>query len=367
MIKERGFLWVNRLRLVFVIAVLAGTSAALYAGKQGRIDLSTMVTPIYAVEGDAFVGHNGDRYSNRPLYCNHVYAIVLAGDKPTGILGKLANIYGNLMFALVRDGHGVWLQNASDISSKYRPGRMEWTVKDQTWGSTAVHLEMAPSAQGPGMVAQLRVLNARPGDSVVWASGGATVQKASILWVYDQTSLKSGLETRGFVPDDCENNHVDVNGNTWVVQAGDAKHSAAAKGVCSAATQVRIGTPRPGKIRSHCWRATAHIPRLSADRSPWLRIRTSAGVCSARMPGPASLPLTNLPQGWSAEIDRKSRGCGYARYLAQCRRRRFVNRGGRLLSRRRLHPLGHALVDGAAGLADGLRRNGVRLARSGEG
>ena len=238
---------VNPLRIAVFVAALAGSSAVVFAGKQGRVDLSTMVTPIYTVEGDAFVRHNGDRYSNRPLYCNHVYAIALAGDKPTAMVGKMSNIYGNLMFALVRGGHGVWLQNASDVTSKYRPGRMEWTVGDQSWGATVVHLEIAPSAQGPGMVANLRVENAQPGDSLVWASGAATVQKASILWLYDQISLKSGLETRGFVPDDCQDNHVEVKGNSWTVQAGDKSHSAAATGVCSAGRPVGIADAQSWK------------------------------------------------------------------------------------------------------------------------
>ena len=237
----------NRSRIAAVAVILGCSCASLFAGKQGRVDLSTMVTPIYAVEGDAFVRHNGGRYSNRPLYCNHVYAIVLAGDKPTAMVGKMSNIYGNLMFALVRGGHGVWLQDASDVTSKYRPGRMEWTVSDQSWGATAVHLEVVPSAQGPGMVARLRVSNPQPGDSLIWASGAATVQKSSILWLYDQTSLKSGLETRGFVPEDCQNSHLEVNGTSWTVQAADKSHSAAATGVCSADTQIKIADAQSWK------------------------------------------------------------------------------------------------------------------------
>ena len=57
---------------------------------------------------------------------------------------------GDLMFALVQDGKGIWLQNASDITSKYRPGRMEWIVKDAAWGATVVHLEMVPGGPGAG-------------------------------------------------------------------------------------------------------------------------------------------------------------------------------------------------------------------------
>ena len=227
-------------KAAFATALL-GAVAPVFAGKQGRIDLATMVNPNYTVEGDAFVRHNGERYSNRPLYCNHIYAIVLAGDKPCAMVGKQSNIYGNLMFALVRGGKGTWLQDASDVTSKYRPGRMEWTVKDQAWGETAVHLEIVPSAQGPGMVAHVRLENAQPGDSLVWASGGATVQKGSILWVYDMTSLKSGLDKRGFVHDDCQNNLVTAKDDSWLIQADDASRSPTATGRCSVATRVVVG------------------------------------------------------------------------------------------------------------------------------
>jgi hypothetical protein len=227
--------------IVANLAALVLIATTAFAGKQGRIDLQTMVTPRYTVEQDAFVRHNGERYWNRPLYCNHIYAIVLAGDKPCAMVGKQAEIFGNLMFALVRNGRGTWLQNASDITSKYRPGRMEWIVGDQAWGATTVHLEIVPTAQGAGMAARVRVENAEPGDTLVWASGAATVQKSSILWVYDQTSLKSGLEKRGFVPDDCKNNDVMAYGDRWTVQASATDRSPMATGRCSAPTQIVIG------------------------------------------------------------------------------------------------------------------------------
>jgi hypothetical protein len=229
-----------RLRIpgTIVVAVLTAIATPVFAGKQGRINLQNMVTPLYTVEQDAFVCHNGERYSNRPLYCNHIYAIVLAGDKPCAMVGKQANIYGNLMFALIRGGKGTWLQEASDITSKYRPGRMEWIVKDQSWGDTTVHLEMVPTAEGAGMAARLRVESAQPGDKLAWASGAATVQKGSILWVYDMTSLRSGLDKRSFVADDCRENSVKAEGDSWTLQA--AGRAPVATGRCSAVTQIVI-------------------------------------------------------------------------------------------------------------------------------
>jgi hypothetical protein len=230
-------------RIFGIAAVISGslaTTASVFGGKQGRVDLSKMVTPLYTVDGDAFVIHNGERYSNRPLYCNHIYAIVLAGDKPCAMVGKQSNIYGNLMFALVRDGKGTWLQNASDVTSTYKPGRMEWIVKDKAWGATAVHLEIVPASTGPGMVAHASVENPQPGDSLVWASGAATIQKGSILWVYDMTSLKSGLDKRGFQPNDCEDNKTSAQGNSWKLQSND-RQAEPATGTCSAKADIIIG------------------------------------------------------------------------------------------------------------------------------
>jgi hypothetical protein len=227
-----------------IAALVAGvlvSNTGVFAGKQGRVDLSKMVTPLYTVDGDAFTIHNGERYSNRPLYCNHIYAIVLAGDKPCAMVGKMANIYGNLMCALVRGGKGTWLQNASDITSTYRPGRMEWVVKDQAWGSTAVDLEIVPTSNGPGMVAHATIENPQPGDSLVWASGAAKMmQKGSILWEYDMTSLKSGLDKRGFTPSDCESDTVSAQGNSWKLLSKD-KGAEPATGTCSAQTDIVVG------------------------------------------------------------------------------------------------------------------------------
>jgi hypothetical protein len=220
--------------LAFTLTAMAATA---FAGRQGRVDLSTLQTPIYTVEGDAFVRHNGDRYSNRPLYCNHIYAIAIGGDKPYMLLGSAKSILGNIMFALVREGKGKWFQNASDITSMYRPGRMEWIVKDAAWGATAIHLDEVPAAHGPGLVIHISAENALPGDTLVWASGAARASKQSVLWEYDMTSQNTGLIRRGFVPDDCKNNAVNVTGQAWTLGSG----STLATGSCSAAATLGVG------------------------------------------------------------------------------------------------------------------------------
>jgi len=219
---------------------LAAAACTGWAGRQGRVDPSTLETPGYTVEGDAFVRHDGDGYFNRPLYCNRIYAAAFAGDKPYIALGSGKYTLGNMMFALVRSGKGKWLQDASDITSKYRPGRMEWIVKDAGWGGTVIHLEAVPAAEGPGVVTHIRVENALTGDKLVWASGAALAAKQSVLWEYDMISQKTDLIRRGFVPDDCKNNTVQANGSAWSVQVAGGD-SPVATGSCSAAASMRVG------------------------------------------------------------------------------------------------------------------------------
>ena len=218
--------------------MLAVMITTVLAGRQERpIELDKLGAPLYTVEGDTFIRHNGDRYCNRPLYCNHIYAVALGGDKPYAMVGDKKSLLGNLMFALVRQNRGTWLQHASDVTSTYRPGRMEWQIKDSPWGATVIHLEVVPAAQGAGMLARVRVENAAPGDSLVWASGGFSNAKGDILWTMDMTSQNVKYIFRGFDASDCEGNKVEVKGSSWTLQAASVRSSAMASGRCSAETK----------------------------------------------------------------------------------------------------------------------------------
>jgi hypothetical protein len=249
------------IRRLFLALVLTATTGSALAGRQERVDMSTLVTPVYTVDGDGFVRHNGDRYSNRSLYCNHIYAAAFGGDKPVVLLGNGRIILGNLMFALVRSGTGRWLQDAADITSIYRPGRMEWTVKDPVWGGTAIHIDAVPAAEGAGMAVRISVEDARPGDKLAWASGGARRLRQDVLWEYDMISQKTDLMHRGFVPDDCKGNTVTVDSGTWTIgMAGNP----VATGQCS--DDTNLGTSDASK-----WSDAAALVKSTGQDEPIAR------------------------------------------------------------------------------------------------
>ncbi len=226
------------------VGVLAGIAFAGgergRAGTFGRVDMSALQTPLYRVEGDAFVRHGGDRFCNRPLYCNHISAVAFGGDKPYAMVGSNKTMLGNLMIGVVRHGEGKWLMDASDITAKYRPGRMEWIVKDASWGETTVRLEVVPTAEGPGMAARMRIDKGFAGDEIVWASGSVGTVNDGVLKHWDMT-VPSGepLLKRGFVPGDCGGDTVQVGeGGAWSVDLRGEK--AVTNGRCSVASKMVV-------------------------------------------------------------------------------------------------------------------------------
>ncbi len=229
----------NGLRLAGMLWLTV--TALTHAGPTGRVDPATLRTPFYSAEGDAFVRHNGDRFNNRPLYCNQVSAIVVAGDRPLLRFGEGSVLNGTFMAALARGNRARWLHDWSDITARYRPDRMEWVLKDAGFGATRLTLEAVPPADGAGMALRLQIENAEPGDRLIWACGGAVQQPKSMVDVWDVTT--GGREKtllRGFVPDDCRTNRVTLDGGRFSVQAQAGKAASAAVTQCSVTSGVAI-------------------------------------------------------------------------------------------------------------------------------
>ena len=228
------------MRAASIFLLLMAGVLPVSAGTVGRADLSALKTPIYTVEGDAFVRYNGDRFCNRPLYANQIPAVVLAGDKPFLKFGENKVMLGAFMLALKRGQHAKWLQDFSDIASRYRPGRMEWIVRDPDFTGTTIELEVVPLAKGAGFALGAQINHPEPGDVLVWANGAARQESESVLWAYDVTSIAQANRVyRSFAPEDCQKNQVRIGDGTWEVRPS-AKSSAVASGHCSVPTTLTV-------------------------------------------------------------------------------------------------------------------------------
>ncbi len=240
-VPGEGTFWVRRLIKSIVPLVVLCCAAAVHASSAGRVDLDTLREPIYTVEGEAFVRHNGERFNNRPLYCNQIPAVVVAGDRPLVRFGGGTVLNGTFMIAFARGDKAKWVQDFSDITSKYRPGRMEWVLKDAAFGATRITLEAVPPADGAGMACRVGIEGSRSGDKLIWACGGAMPLRESMLYYWDVTT--GGREktmTLGFSPEDCRGDNVSLDGKTFTIVSPKGKSWGVAVGTCSNVEKMTV-------------------------------------------------------------------------------------------------------------------------------
>jgi len=163
---------------------------------------------IYKAEYGGIASRNGDRFYNRPLYCNHIQAHVTVGDRPTVRLSGVAYVYGYFLAAYARGDKAVWLHEFSDLTSVYKAGLMEWRLRDDAFGPTETLLQVVPTASGAGFAARLSVAKACLGDRIIWFYGGAgrpaEVQPGhpNVAWYLDPIYTPA-VTKWAFRPEDC--------------------------------------------------------------------------------------------------------------------------------------------------------------------
>ena len=208
--------------LACVTGVVLGISSSW--ARTSREGLDDYRTPAYSIEGDALVRHNGDRYNNRPLYCNQIQAVVLAGDRPFLRLGSDKWLHAQFMLALVRGDKAKWLQDCSDITTRFRPGCVEWSIRDTDWAGLTLRLEAVTSPTGAGMGVRATVTGAQAGDQLIWLCGGASWEKEGVLKKWDLGLPGCApLLKQGFIPANCKDNRVEIEGDRVLIHPPSAK------------------------------------------------------------------------------------------------------------------------------------------------
>ena len=249
------------MKVIFPItSLLIWMAASVMSGPVDRVDISTLQSPLYRVEDGAFVRHNGDHFGNRPLYCNQISAMVLAGDRPVVRFGKENVMEGSFLLALVRQGHAKWLHDCADITAKYFPGRMEWLVRDETFGDTTVQLGAVPLAKGVGFALRAQIAIAQAGDELIWAHGGVNAA-SRVLWRFDAMSCGEETLRTSFDPETCRSNRVQVGEKTWSLELPSKKSPAVVRGMCSESGKI-ISTD------ASAWQYPARLAAGAAGKLP---------------------------------------------------------------------------------------------------
>jgi hypothetical protein len=332
-------------------AVIMGMAAACLGwgvgalAEPGAADApSAPVAPVYAVEDGAFVRHNGDRFNNRPLYGNQLIAVAVGGDRPLLRFGLGVTQSGTFMLGLARGGTSRWLHEASDITMKYRPGRLAWIVRDAAFPGTTVVLEAVPPADGGGLAVWARVEGAQPGDRLVWACGGAfRISNETVVAYWDVTTGGRGKTMeRGFRAEECQGNLVAVEPGLVRIATASGTRIGTAVGCCSAAGTVRVADA-----------SAARDPlTLAASRAGTLPI-ACGGV---RLNGTTSIAWAFHATEGTRPIDPKRVADPAAFFIAGLER---AERIGRRVVVTTPDPWFDATVGASGAVMDGIHRQGI--------
>jgi hypothetical protein len=228
--------------VVSAFAVVLACAATAWAGPTNGPDLSKLQTPIYAVDGNSLVRHNGNRFNNRPLYGNQVYYVTLAGDRPMLRVGGAYVHNGVFMLAYARGESAVWLHDFDDVVSAYTPGQMKWTLADKRFPGVKLICEAVPGANGMTSGVRLRIEGAAKGDRIVWAFGGASkTERQAFLWDWDITTAgRDALMERRFQPELCADDQVEWRDGVLRLASPPQKEERAGAVRCSIAGETKL-------------------------------------------------------------------------------------------------------------------------------
>jgi len=130
----------------------------------------------YRPDGDAFVIENGTERFNRPLYGGNTAFRADGGDRPEFVL-YLPGRGGNLRFAVSSGGATWWLHDARSITTRYRPGELEYRIADPRLGGGTIELTVVALAATEGLAVRARATGVAPGATLRWAFGGVSGQR----------------------------------------------------------------------------------------------------------------------------------------------------------------------------------------------
>lgn len=149
--------------------ILAFIFCALATGAQ---EWKTERTLRYQPDKGDYVIQNGKNKFNRSLYGVNTEFRVETGDVPEFAL-YLPGMGGNLKFALVKGEKAIWLANAAQIETRYRPGSMIYNITDPMLGKGKLQLTVLAMANKEGMI--LKIQGQKTNDiRIIAVYGGAS-------------------------------------------------------------------------------------------------------------------------------------------------------------------------------------------------
>ncbi|SMO41524.1 protein of unknown function [Chryseobacterium rhizoplanae] len=194
-------------------SILAGfivLSAFSYAFSQSKHWQKNERELHYKEDKGDFLLVNGKYRFNRALYGNNRASRVEAGDLPEFAL-YLPGMGGNLQF-VIQNGKSIKkLIQADTIETRYRPGMMLYTIKDQILGNGNLKLTVLAQSEEEGLILKMETENIDPLSKIYAVYGGASGK------TFSRNGDIGADPESGFylLPEYCESNQFQINKNQF--------------------------------------------------------------------------------------------------------------------------------------------------------
>ncbi len=195
--------------LVSVCNITDAQQAKLWYGKERQLR--------YKPDGSDFVITNGKLRFNRGLYGSNTAFRVEAGDLPEFAM-YLPGMGGNLKFGLIDSNGSKWLNDAQNITARYRPGSMIYSITDPVLGKGSLQITVLALYDLEGMIVKFNPVDVPSNVQLFWAFGGVTGKKFS-----RDGDLGADPESSFYLkPEYCKDNEFTISKNSFRVYYGVA-------------------------------------------------------------------------------------------------------------------------------------------------
>jgi len=178
----------------------------------------------YQPDGSDFVINNGKLRFNRALYGTNTAFRVEAGDLPEFAL-YLPGMGGNLRFGLIDTNGSKWLIDSKNITARYRPGSMIYSITDPILGNGNLQITALALGDAEGLVLQISAGEIPDNLRLFWAFGGVTGKKFS-----RDGDLGADPESSFYLkPEYCTDNEYIISGSSFSVYYGSGRDKSEAE------------------------------------------------------------------------------------------------------------------------------------------
>lgn len=246
----------------------------------------------WPIDGD-FVITNGPEFFNRPLYCDNSAFRVDAGDKPEFSL-YVPGRGGNFRPGIQTTTGIKWLNDASQIVTRYHAGSMIYEIRDPWLGAGTLTLTVLPLSRAQGFVVRAELAGAPTPVTLIWAFGGANGMRGHRGGDIgcEAQPVSQFFQLR---PAECKGNEFSLSSNCFVLHSSVATIA----GIFPPGSELQIADARKWDSAAYLFTSTnlnLSLPVVIGRTAlpPQTPVYFALKDTSGKSPAPAAADLTEL-------------------------------------------------------------------------